>query len=396
MATPKKAKTKTRGKGEGAIYQNANGLWTATIELPPVDGTRRRKVIRSKDKNVVIKKMADAKTLLSVNGDLPSDSQTVEQWFGYWLENLAVRTVRPKTLGGYRSVIKMHVNPVIGKVPLTKLTPAHIRRVTDKLALTHSSTYALNAHRVMSSGLTDAEREGRIFRNPAKLTKAPRKRLAELEVLTTAEAAQFIRQFGDDPSAFMWATFLLTGARRGELLGLTWDRVTDELELSWQLQRHTVGKDGGLVAPSDYEHKHLTGGLYLTRPKSGAGWRVVPLVDPLRSILQRWRLVAPANEYGLVFARPDGQPIDPDSATKAWPEFLAAAGITKAVRLHDLRHTAVDLLYEAGVPEVVIQEIVGHSSRSVTRGYKSRGNREQLEKAMLGLSTLLELQAPLI
>lgn len=390
MATPKKAATKVRGRGEGAIYQDARGLWTATIELPQTEGARRRKVIRSKDKNKVIAKMAEAKVSLALNGDLPSSSQTTEQWFTYWLDNLAVRTVRPKTLGGYRSVIKVHVNPVIGKVPLNKLTPAHVRRVTDKLSLTHSSTYALNAHRVMSSAFTDAEREGRIMRNPAKLTKAPRKRLANLEVLTTAEAAQLIRQFGNTPSAFLWATFLLTGARRGELLGLTWDRVSDEIELSWQLQRHTVGE---LVAPADYESTHLVGGLHLTRPKSSAGWRVIPLVDPLKSILERWRLMAPVNKYDLVFAGPDGQPIDPDAATKAWPGVLEAAGITKAVRLHDLRHTTVDLLYEAGVPESVIMEIVGHSSRAVTRGYKSRGNRQQLEAAMQGMTALLELQS---
>lgn len=375
-----------RGKGEGAIYQNAEGLWTAVVELPMIEGKRRRKVIRSKDKNTVIRKLTEMKSQLQERGDLPTESQTVAQWAKYWLENIAVKEVRPNTMSNYRTQFEKHINPVIGNVRLDKLTPAHIRRVTDKLEENFSSTYALNAHRVMSTCFTTAEREGRISRNPAKLTKAPRKARAQLEVLTTTEAASLIRQFGETPDAFLWAAFILTGARRGELLGLEWDRVTDEIELSWQLQRFPVGE---LNVPNDYEFRHLTGGLYLTRPKSSAGWRVIPLVDPLKSILERWRAIAPANEFGLVFASQNGTPLGPDNVSRDWAKMLKELGIEKTVRLHDLRHTTVDLLYEAGVPESIIMEIVGHSTRTVTRGYKSRGNRPQLTLAMQSMSELI-------
>lgn len=380
------SKRTQRGKGEGAIYQNAEGLWTAVVELPMIEGKRRRKVIRSKDKNTVIRKLTEMKAQLQERGDLPTESQTVAQWAKYWLENIAVKEVRPNTMSNYRTQFEKHINPVIGNVRLDKLTPAHIRRVTDKLEENFSSTYALNAHRVMSTCFTTAEREGRISRNPAKLTKAPRKARAQLEVLTTTEAASLIRQFGETPEAFLWAAFILTGARRGELLGLEWDRVTDEIELSWQLQRFPVGE---LNVPNDYEFRHLTGGLYLTRPKSSAGWRVIPLVDPLKSILERWRVIAPANEFGLVFASQNGTPLGPDNVSRDWAKTLKELGIEKTVRLHDLRHTTVDLLYEAGVPESIIMEIVGHSTRTVTRGYKSRGNRPQLTLAMQSMSELI-------
>jgi integrase len=383
------AKTSQRGKGEGAIYQDTKGLWTAVVELPMTEGKRRRKVIRSKDKNTVIRKLTEMKSQLQERGDLPTESQTVEQWSTYWLENILVKEVRPNTMDNYRTVFRKHINPVIGNVRLDKLTPAHIRRVTDRLQEKFSSTYALNAHRVMSSCFTTAEREGRIGRNPAKLTKAPRKARAQLDVLTTDEASTLIRQFGETPEAFMWAAFILTGARRGELLGLEWDRVTDEIELSWQLQRFPIGE---LNVPNDYEYRHLTGGLYLTRPKSSAGWRVIPLVDPLKSILERWRELSPPNEYGLVFASQNGTPLGPDNVSRDWAKVLKKSGIEKTVRLHDLRHTTVDLLYEAGVPESIIMEIVGHSTRSVTRGYKSRGNRPQLTLAMQSLSELISIE----
>jgi integrase len=73
-----------------------------------------------------------------------------------------------------------------------------------------------------------------------------------------------------------------------------------------------------------------------------------------------------------------------------WAAALASSGITdKKVRLHDARHTTVDLLYAAGITEDLIMEIVGHSTRGVTRGYKSRENLQRREAAMKQLSTFL-------
>lgn len=376
-----------RGKGEGSVYQRASdGLWCATLELPSRDGKRRRRVITARQKRDLLVKLRDERKRLEGAGDIPTASQTVEQWMTYWLREVAVKEVRPKTMANYRSQVKNHVLPVIGKVRLNALAPTHVRRVTAAIEEAGlSPTTGLTVHRILSSAFTAAEREGRIGRNPAKLVQPPRRAVPELEVLDVGEATRLVQLFGAQSEAYLWVSFMLTGARRGEILGLTWDRVTDVLDLSWQLQRHPVE----MVAPADYEFRRVKGGLYWTRPKSRAGWRIVPLVDPLAAILEQWRHASPPNPYGLVFATAAGEPIDPDWATKEWPRVLAAAGIDKHVRLHDLRHTAVDLLYEAGVPETVIVEIVGHSSRTMTRAYRSRGNRPQLKAGMEQLSTLL-------
>jgi integrase len=395
----------TRGKGEGSIFKDARGLWTVAVELPSHDGKRRRKVIRSKDKRVVVAKLSELKRDLEKLGDLPTTTLTVKQWMTYWLDQVARKRVRPNTASGYRSVIQNQIVPEIGAVRLDKLQPSHVRKVHDRIINTLkdskkpekgtlSPTYALNAHRVMSKAFTDAEREGRLNRNPAKLTDAPRKARPELNALDVAEAVEVIRLVVDafdatgeyDQEPARWATYLLTGARRGEVLGLETSRVGDVLDLSWQLQRITdISK-----APADYEYRKVMSNLYWTRPKSQAGWRIIPLVDPLRTILATHLAKAPANEYGLLFTNDQGYPIDPDNETKRWPKALAANSITdKKIRLHDLRHTTVDLLYEAEVPEDIIMEIVGHSTRTTTRGYKTRGNQKRLDEAMSSLSGLL-------
>ena len=93
------------------------------------------------------------------------------------------------------------------------------------------------------------------------------------------------------------------------------------------------------------------GQLYLAAVKTNAGNRILPLVDPLKTMLALHSQRAGVSQHGLVFCHADGSPIDPDSVTVGWQRWLTRSGITgKHVRLHDLRHTTVDLLYEAHVP----------------------------------------------
>jgi integrase len=366
-----------RGKGEGSVFKDATtGLWTGIIELPPRDGKRRRKTIRRKTKADLLTELDKLRTESQKRGDLPTKGQTVAQWFEYWLREIAAKEVRPKTLDGYRASAN-HITTAIGKVKLEKVSAAHIRRVhdhiTDTLGL--SSTTALLAHRVMAVSFKVAMQEGRIGRNPTDLLNAPRKAVAPQEAFDIEEAVAVLEHVAGDPlMGARWATALLTGARRGEVLGLEYDRVTDQLDLSWQLQRLTVTDTLGRPdAPADFEYRHLTGGLYLTRPKSQAGWRVIPLVDPLKSILERHMTTTAPNPYGLLFTI-NGRPIDPDKDSANWKTVLKETGIQRDVVLHGLRHTTVDLLYFAGVPEDLIMDIVGQSTRATTRGYKSRGN----------------------
>jgi integrase len=383
-----------RNKGEGSVYKRSDGLWCAAVELPPLNGKRRKKIVTSKSKAEVLRKMSKVKAELERAGDLPTASQTLESWLTYWLDKVAAKRVRPSTLYTYRKQLESQVIPVLGTVRLDKLTAAHIRRLHDHMTSAGlSSTYALTTHRLLSKALTDAVREGRVSRNVATLVDAPKLGRSDGEALTVDEAITVLdyaraslEADAYDPGPVLWATYLLTGIRRSELLALEWDRVTDEIDLSWQLQRI---KD----MDPQFEARHLTGKLYLTRPKSKSGWRIIPLVDPLKSMLEAHRRRMPSNEYGLVFARADGQPIEPSRASAAWKAWYTDVGLTdKHVPLHYLRHTHVDLLYAAGVDDDIKTELVGHSNRSMTQAYKTKGNRPRLTDASERISALLARQ----
>lgn len=88
-----------------------------------------------------------------------------------------------------------------------------------------------------------------------------------------------------------------------------------------------------------------------------------------------------------------GLPWDPDGATEAWAKLLAEAGLPGNIVLHGARHTAVDLLDAAGVDWDTIKDIVGHSTKKMSKAYRSKPNMKRLAAALEDVSKMLESKA---
>lgn len=382
-----------RDAGAGSIFQrDSDGMWIARIELPGDGHTRRRKQVARARKDDAVAELRKMRRELDRSGDLPTSSPTLKAWADLWHARTAP-TLKPRTATTYRGYLDRYIVPAIGHVRLEKVTPAHVYRVHDAIAGAGlSSTTALQAHAVLRKMLGDAEREGRIGRNPAELAVAPRRALAVRPALTAEQAMALLVDLERRKSPFLAAAAvaLLAGLRQGERLGITAgavDLASATLTVEWQVQRltyvHGCGtpptcgrKRGGncpertIDIPSDQEAVHLTGGLWRTRPKSRAGWRQIPLVPQLAAELARRMPPTGADPTTLLFDRGpyDSRPVDPSVDAKAWDAALRAAGVPDAP-LHSARHTCASLLAALDVREDIRMEILGHSSATVTRGY---------------------------
>ena len=148
-------------KGEGSVYFRASdGRWCGTLTLPSHDGRRRRKTVTGKTEREAEIKLAQLRKKLREEGDLVTTSQTFGSWLNVWFTTIALQKIRPGTARTYRTLLENHIIPTIGAVQLVKLTPAHIRKVTDRITSTPkepkhpekgtlSSTYAGQAYRIM-------------------------------------------------------------------------------------------------------------------------------------------------------------------------------------------------------------------------------------------------------
>lgn len=376
--------------GDGSLFERKDrGLWVARLELGWDErGERKRWEATSRTKAGALKKLRQARAELDGLGAIPDKGTPLGSWLDKWLEEIAKPTLKPRTYSDYRSMITRHLKPRLGKVPVSKLTPGHVRAMHREMTQEVSLATANKCHRVLRAALSDAEREGLVPRNVAKLvqTKAAK---GTRGALASDDARSILTAAAQDEGRARWLTALLTGARQAECLGLEWDRVDLEagtLDLSWQLQpigyRHGCGDKCGkkragscpareLDVPDGFEYRVLRGRMCLTRPKSEAGIRLVPipgvLVEALRE--HRKRQIAQARPFGLVWTDPDGHPVEAKDDLAAWYALLERAEVAK-VPLHSARHTVATLLMQQGVDVKVIQSIMGHSQAATTQLYQ--------------------------
>lgn len=234
-------------------------------------------------------------------------------------------------------------------------------------------------------------------------TEAPAKAVSDRRSMTVPEAVAVLRAATELlPHSSRTAAALLQGMRQGEALGLTWpcvDLEANSLTISWQLQPlpYRIPRDtsSGFRVPDGYEAQQLKGRWHLVRPKSKAGWRVIPLVPWMRTALATWREIAPDSEHGLVWPALDGGPTDPKVDDAEWYGLQGAAEVGhpagRFYTIHEGRHTTATLLLEARIDPAVIVAILGHSSIVTSQGYMHVDTRQSLD-AMTAVAERLQLR----
>ena len=408
--------TQRRARGDGSLHQRADGLWIGRVELPRgPDGKRRSKTVSSRSFDTAATQLRKLRSDVDEGRIAVTGSTTLEKWLERWLTEIHADKIRPTTQRDYRAAITNHINPAIGSKRLDKLTPQHIRLMHAHVGKRRA---AEKAHVILKKALKDAVREGMITRNVAEMVDPPRykhHRRTSLSVdiakhiISTAYASR------DESEATRWAAAFLTGARQSELLGLRWSYVDLEagyMDISWQLQQlsqiHGCGRTCGRTRPGwcpqrqwdlppDFEYEECHRSLVFTRPKTGAGERIVPIVAPLLLKLRELHTMQGANPHDLVWHQPDGRPIGPREDYGAWKALLVAAGVIndkETLSMHTARHTTATLLRSAGVDEQTRMEILGHATADSQRIY-AHADRSRHLSAMGPLAELLSIE-PLV
>ena len=249
-----------RGKGEGTVYKDAEGRWRAAVPLPPdpVTGRRRRKVVRGRTRAEAVRRMRQVQLEVARTGDVPTGrTLTVAGWLERWLEQDVAPVRKPSTTGDYRSAVRVHIVPAIGRRRLDRLTPDDVRAVHRAvLGGGASTTTAAKVHRVLRAALGAAEREGLVPRNVARLVRSPPVSSTPPRSMTAEEAGRFLEARRRRGDYARWATSLLLGARQGEVLGITLDGLHLDagapwVELAWEVRRVTWAHGCAAARPQD-------------------------------------------------------------------------------------------------------------------------------------------------
>lgn len=224
-----------------------------------------------------------------------------------------------------------------------------------------SNKTILEHHRFISAVLAQAEKELLIPYNPATKATPPKVIAKEANYFEVDD----IKRIRDclELIPIKWKTaihlLLITGARRGEILGLKWNCV------DWKNNQIYICNN--LLYSPDR-------GIYEDTPKTANSQRYIKLPVQTIELLEEyrsWQLEQQAlfgdkwQNTGFVFTQEDGAPMNPTSLTSYCTDFSERYGLPH-INPHAFRHTMVSVLYFNGVDSISISRRLGHSKVSTT------------------------------
>jgi integrase len=370
----KQAKKKHRANGEGTIYKRADDIWIGRLMVGTrLDGKPDVRQVSAKSQAACRAKL-DALKLQATNGNLSAAETTgltVAAFLDRWLMTVEPN-LRESTLRLYRGYVTKHFKPALGTKRLAKLTHDDVqaflnakrveKRKSGKTEKTLAPRTLHHLYVVLGTALTWGIQQGYLTVSPMVRVAAPRVKAAEVVPLTAEQTMKLleIAAAESDPLVALWTVAAYTGARKGELLGLTWGDVN--LDAGTIHIRRTL-KRASKRTP-DYDD-----------PKTVRSRRILDLdadaVDALRAHhdrqkFHRQELGDAYEDHGIVFASELGTPLDQANVSRRFKRALKRAGLPETTRMHDLRHGAATMMLEAGESVPTVSEYLGHASPAIT------------------------------
>lgn len=350
------ARSRRRARGEGSVFQRKDGYWVVQIEL----GDGKRKQYYLKTQKEAVEKLRKAQRELEQGTLVTGPQQTVKQYLEYWLEEVHKPSLKISTYVKYRKLINSYIVPALGHLKLEKLTPQLVKSFYNQKAKDGLSAKTINSiHGVLHKALDNAVLWNLASRNVCDVVSPPRLVKPKKQSLTMEQAHRLLESVRGHRLEMLLTLALTTGLRRGEMLALRWADV--------DLERRTVA----IERTVDYIPRY---GYVENEQKTAAGRRVVLLpffvVDMLKQhrieqLEARLKVGSAWEDRDLVFTDLSGGYFNPRYLEKLMRKVVAEAGVPH-ITLHGLRHSAATLLLSMSVPLKVIQEILGHSSYSIT------------------------------
>lgn len=287
----------------------------------------------------------------------------------YVLKLKEQRGIKHSTIMRYKELTD-RIYPVIGHIKLIDLRPDHLndlytllssdgqnKRTGGKL----SAKTVLEHHRLISTVLEQAVKDCFIPFNIASRAILPKVTHKEVSYFQPEEV--YLIREALEKESIKWKTlihlFLITGARRGEILGLKWDKV--------DFDNNRIFICNSVLYSSDR-------GIYEDTPKTETSKRYISLPHQTMQLLKEYNLWQKKEKFRLgiyyenqnfIFSQSNGKPMHPDSVTDYFKKFSKKYNLPH-INPHAFRHTMASMLYFNGVDSVSISKRLGHAQVSTT------------------------------
>jgi integrase len=349
----------------GSLREKSPGVWEIRVALgrDPLTGSYRsvsRTIHGGKRKaQEEIARIVSS----AANGKFQGTRANVRYLTEHWLEHLERLGRSPKTLEGYRSLIKNGIDPALGSIELAKLSASDIDRfygLLQKKGLANNTIH--HYHACLSAALHQAVRWGWIDHSPTVRATAPSLRPRDVRPPSLEDVRRVLVDLEKRNPELACLVFVATttGCRRGELCGLRWT----DLDLV-----------GGTLTVNRAITETRSNGLVEKDPKTHRSRRIALDPSTIAALESHQRLLdhrsdltgvpIPADGYVWSPVLDASRPMRPDQVTGHWRRSAKRVGLGP-VRFHDLRHFAATVLASSGVDIRTIAGRLGHAHPAIT------------------------------
>jgi integrase len=361
----------------GNITRRGAHSWRLKFEAcerDPVTGKRRTRYVTVRGtKKDAQRELNRLLSLVDSGFYVEPSTLSVAEYLERWLMDHAQHRVSAKTFERYAEIARKHLIPALGSHRLPKLSPLHIQAYYSD-ALTKGRVRTLRSgiqemlpplaartvkhhHRILSEALKQGVRLRLLQHNPCADVDPPRPKHAEMKIIDQARSADLLKAAKGMQIYIPVLLALTTGMRRGEILALRWKDIS--------LDSQTLQVARTL--------EETAAGVNFKEPKSERSRRTIALpalaVEELHihrrhQAEELLRLGIRQIGETLVSCNHVAQPLRPRAITKSFANL--SRKLELGIRFHDLRHSHISHLLDAGVHPKVASERAGHASVSIT------------------------------
>ena len=293
--------------------------------------------------------------------------EVADEWWDIEVEQLS-----PSTVKGYKKAAE-RAKEFFRDYLITDVSAADITKYLHVLARKGYSKKTVKNHKIVVSRIMHfATVECYIRTNPARDAELPRN-LAEKKRKPASISEEAAIKSAPEDEWLLPFFALMTGMRKGELIGLKWADIDLEHDVI-RVSRSVWSGDGG-------SHEKST--------KTEAGERTIPILEPLKiRLLAEVKNEIP-NPSHFVFGAE--KPLSEKAYRYRYKKYSERMGISST--LHQLRKSFATAAVDANVPPDVLKEIIGHKDISTTLNIYSEVREKRIKEAGTALSKMMKNSA---